>query len=102
MNFGCVILDCGKVVIGDHVMMGPGVQIYAAYHPLDPIERSSGYEFGGPVSIGHRVWIGGGAMILANVSIGDGAVIGAGSVVTKDIPANVVAVGNPCRVIRQL
>jgi maltose O-acetyltransferase len=102
INFGCVILDCGKVTIGDQVMFGPNVQLYAAHHPLDPVERSSGYEFGGPITIGHRVWIGGGAIILDNVSIGDGSIIGAGSVVTKDIPANIVAVGNPCRIVRSL
>lgn len=102
INFGCVILDCGRVTIGDNVMMGPGVQIYAAYHPMDPTERASGYEFGAPVTIGSNVWIGGGAILLAKVTIGDRAVIGAGSVVNRDIPANSVAVGNPCRVIRRL
>ncbi len=102
INFGCVMLDCGKITLGDQVMIGPNVQFYAAYHPLDPVERSSGYEFGGPITVGNRVWIGGGAIILDNVSIGDGSIIGAGSVVTKDVPANVVAVGNPCRVVRSL
>lgn len=102
INFGCVILDCGKVTIGDGVLIGPAVQIYAAHHPIDPAERASGIEFGGFVTIGNNVWIGGGAIIGPNVTIGDNSVIGAGIVVTRSIPANVVAVGSPCRVIRAI
>lgn len=102
INFGCVILDCGKVTIGDGVLVGPAVQIYAAHHPIGPAERASGIEFGGAVTIGSNVWIGGGAIICPNVTIGDNAIIGAGSVVTRSVPANVLAVGNPCRVIREL
>lgn len=102
MNVNCVILDVVEVVIGDRVLLGPGVQIYAATHPLDLETRRSGLEFGKPVSIGDDAWIGGGAIICPGVSIGRGAVIGAGSVVTRDIPERVLAVGNPCRVIRPI
>ncbi len=101
-NFNCVILDPAEVRIGNHVMLGPGVHIYTADHPLDPVERSSGYEAAKPVWIGDHVWIGGGAIIQPGVNIGKNTTIGAGSVVTKDIPANVVAAGVPCRVIREL
>ena len=101
-NFDCVILDCAEVIIGDNVMLAPKVQLYAAYHPTDPILRYSGQEFAKPIHIGNNVWIGGGSIVLPGVTIGDNAVIGSGSVVTKDIPANVIAVGNPCRVIREL
>lgn len=101
-NFACVILDCNLVEIGDNVLLAPNVQIYAAYHPIDPGERLTGRELAAPVNIGNNVWIGGGAIICPGVMIGDNTTIGAGSVVVKDIPANVVAVGNPCRVIRTL
>lgn len=99
-NFGVVILDCALVTIGDNVLLAPGVQIYAAHHPLDPQIRLTLQELASPVTIGNNVWIGGNAIILPGVSIGDNSVIGAGSVVTKNIPVGVVAVGNPCRVIR--
>jgi maltose O-acetyltransferase len=102
MNFGCVILDCCPVRIGDNVMLGPAVQIYAAYHPVDPAVRLAGPELAAPVVIGSNVWIGGAAIICPGVTIGDNTTIGAGSVVVKDIPANVVAAGNPCRVLRHL
>ncbi|MFP4014859.1 MAG: sugar O-acetyltransferase [Chitinispirillaceae bacterium] len=101
-NFNCVILDVNRVVIGSDVMFGPGVQIYTAGHPLDPQERLKSLEFGKQVTIGDNVWIGGGAIICPGVKIGSGTTIGAGSVVTKDIPENVMAAGNPCRVIREL
>ena len=101
-NFGCTILDCAEVFIGDNVMLAPNVQIYTAYHPTDPVLRYSGQEFAGPVRIGNNVWIGGGSIVLPNVTIGHNTVIGSGSVVTKDIPADVIAVGNPCRVLREL
>lgn len=102
MNFDCVILDCTHVTIGDDVLIGPGVHIYAATHPLEPEVRLTGRELARPVKIGNAVWIGGGAIICPGVTIGDGAVIGAGSVVTRDIPPRCVAAGNPCRVIRQV
>jgi maltose O-acetyltransferase len=104
-NFGCVILDCAEVRIGDGVLLGPGVHIYAAHHPLEAAQRTRddftvGPELASPVTIGNRVWIGGGAILCPGVSIGDDTVIGAGSIVVKDIPSGVVAAGNPCRVIR--
>lgn len=101
-NFGCVILDCAEVMIGDNVMLGPNVQIYTAHHPTDPVLRCAGTEYADTISIGNNVWIGGGSILTPGITIGDNTVIGAGSVVTKDIPANVVAVGSPCRVIREL
>ncbi len=102
MNFGCVILDCNRVDIGEKVMCGPSVQIYTATHPTDPEVRLSGLELAAPVQIGNNVWIGGGAIVCPGVTIGDDTTIAAGSVVVKDIPARVVAAGNPCRVIRHL
>ncbi|MBC7805535.1 MAG: sugar O-acetyltransferase [Akkermansiaceae bacterium] len=102
INFGCVILDCAAVHFGDDVKLGPSVQIYTAYHPLDPALRTSGPELAAPIRIGNRVWIGGGAILCPGVIIGDDSVIGAGSVVTRSIPAGVVAVGNPCHVLREL
>ncbi|MEC4806815.1 MAG: sugar O-acetyltransferase [Jaaginema sp. PMC 1079.18] len=101
-NFNCVILDVAPVTIGSDTMLGPGVHIYTVAHPVAIAERRSNLEFGKPVTIGNEVWIGGGAIICPGVRIGDRSVIGAGSVVVKDIPADVVAVGNPCRVIRSL
>jgi maltose O-acetyltransferase len=101
-NFNCVVLDVMKVEIGSRSMFGPNVQIYTATHPLDHRERAGGLEFAKPVSIGEDVWIGGSAVICPGVQIGDRSVIGAGSVVTKDIPADVFAAGNPCKVIRVL
>lgn len=100
-NFNCVVLDVCEVVIGDYVFFGPAVQIYTASHPMDAHLRRA-QEFGKPVTIGSDVWVGGGAIICPGVSIGARTVIGAGSVVTRDIPADVFAAGNPCRVIRQL
>lgn len=100
MNYGCVVLDCNTVHIGNDVMFAPYVQIYTAHHPTDPTVRLSGRELASPIRIGNNVWIGGGVIVCPGVTIGDNTTIGAGSVVTKDIPANVVAVGNPCRVIR--
>lgn len=102
MNFNCVILDVNTVHIGENTMFGPAVQIYTASHPIDAAERIKGPELGIPVRIGKNCWIGGGAIILPGVTIGDNTTVGSGSVVTKDIPANVFAAGNPCRVIRQL
>jgi len=102
MNFGCVILDCAAVHIGENVMFGPYVQIYGAYHPVDVETRNSGSEYAAPIWIGNNVWIGGNVTILPGVSIGNNAIIGAGSVVVKDVPDNVIAAGNPCRIIKQL
>lgn len=102
MNFGGVILDCTSVHIGKQVLCGPSVHIYTATHPIDPEIRRSGLELAAPVKIGNNVWIGGGVIICPGVTIGDDTTIGAGSVVVKDIPAKVVAVGNPCRVIKHL
>jgi maltose O-acetyltransferase len=101
-NAGCAILDCARVDVGANSMFGPGVQIYTATHPFDPVVRASGVESAQAITVGHDVWVGGGAIICPGVTIGDNSVIGAGSVVTRDIPANVVAVGNPCRVTRKL
>ena len=102
MNYGCVILDCNTVNIGENVMCGPYVQIYTAYHPTEPEIRLSLQELAAPINIGNNVWIGGSAIVCPGVTIGDNTTIGAGSVVVKDIPANVVAAGNPCRIIRHL
>jgi len=102
VNFGCVILDVCEVHIGAGVMMAPHVQIVTATHPIDPGLRLSGRELGKPVRIGNRVWLGAGVLVLPGVTIGDDTTIGAGSVVTRDIPPRVVAVGNPCRVLRSL
>lgn len=97
INFNCVILDVAKVGIGDDTRIGPAVQIYTAEHPLDPAARRAGLESGRPVTIGSNVWIGGGAIILPGVRIGDDAVVGAGSVVTHDVPAGGRVAGNPAR-----
>ncbi len=102
INFGCVILDCGSVTIGNQVLIGPNVGLYDANHALDADERMDGALLPGNITIGNRVWIGGGTIILPNVTIGNDTVIGAGSVVTRSIPDGVVAVGNPCRVLRKL
>lgn len=102
INYGCVILDCNTVHIGENVLCAPYVQIYTAYHRTEPDIRLSGRELAAPVNIGNNVWIGGNAIICPGVTIGDNTTIGASSVVVKDIPENVVAAGNPCRVIRYL
>lgn len=101
-NYNCTIIDVAKVKIGDNCQMAPNVSIYTAGHPLHPVSRNSMYEYGISVTIGDNVWIGGNTVIMPGVHIGNNTVIGAGSVVTKDIPDWVVAVGNPCRVIRQI
>lgn len=102
MNFNCVILDCNLIRIGENTLLGPAVQIYAATHPLNAAQRIAGPELAYPVAIGRNIWIGGGAIIGPGVSIGDNTTIGAGSVVIKDIPADVFAAGNPCKIIKQL
>jgi maltose O-acetyltransferase len=97
LNFNCVILDVAPVTIGDGTQIGPAVQIYAADHPRDPTLRREGLELGRPVRIGRHVWIGGGAMLLPGISVGDDAVIGAGAVVTRDVPPGAMVAGNPAR-----
>ena len=99
-NFNCVILDPAPVIIGSNVLFGPAVQVYTATHPISASERRTGREFARPVEIGSDVWVGGGSIICPGVRIGARSVIGAGSVVTRDIPEDVFAAGNPCRVIR--
>ena len=99
VNFNCVILDVVAVAIGDRTQIGPAVQIYTADHPRDEAHRSTGLEFGRPVTVRNDVWIGGGAIILPGVSIGNGAIVGAGAVVTRDVPAGATVVGNPARVV---
>jgi len=101
-NYNLIILDCAKVIIGDNVMLGPNVGIYTAGHPLHHETRNTLYEFAFPVTIGDNVWIGGNVVINPNVNIGKNTVIGSGSVVTKDISDNVIAVGNPCKVLRKI
>lgn len=100
VNFNCVFLDCAEITIGPETQLGPAVQLYTATHPIDAATRVAGAELAHPIVIGSRVWIGGGAVVLPGISIGDDSVIGAGSVVTKSIPGGVIAAGNPCRVIR--
>jgi len=102
MNFDCVILDCARIDIGNTVFCGPKVQIYAATHPLVASERIKGPELAKPIKIGNHVWLGGGVIVCPGVTIGDNTTIGAGSVVTRDIPPNVFAAGNPCKVIKTI
>lgn len=112
INMNCTFLDCNKITIGDHVLIGPGVQIYTVFHPLSASERyftkgkGDAFPFAiaktAPVTIGDNVWIGGGVILLAGVNIGNNVTIGAGSVVSTSIPDNVLAVGNPCKVIREI
>lgn len=101
-NFDCVFLDVCEIRIGANCFIAPGVHIYTATHPLNPIERISGAEYGKPVSIGDNVWIGGRAVINPGVNIGNSVVIASGAVVTKDVPDNVVIAGNPAKVIKQI
>lgn len=101
-NYNCTILDVAKVIIGDNCQMAPNVAIYTAGHPVHPDTRNTAYEYGIEVTIGDNVWIGGNTVICPGVHIGSNTVIGAGSVVTKDIPDWVIAAGNPCRVIREI
>jgi acetyltransferase-like isoleucine patch superfamily enzyme len=101
-NHNVVILDCAPVTLGDHVMIGPNTVISAAGHPLDPVARNAGVFIEHPITIGNSVWIGANVTILAGVTIGDNCTIGAGSVVNRDIPANSLAAGNPCKVLRAI
>ncbi len=102
LNYNCIVLDVNAVHIGDNTLIGPNVQVYTATHPMDYKGRNEGLEFGKPVKIGSDVWIGGSAVICPGVTIGDRSVIGAGSVVVNDIPADTFAAGNPCKVIRRI
>ena len=101
-NFNMVVLDEARVVFGDNVFIGPNCGFYTAGHPIDSIERNKGLEFARPIIVGNNVWIGANVTVVPGVTIGDNCVIGAGSVVTKDIPDNTVAVGNPCKVIKSI
>ncbi len=101
-NFNCVFLDCNFINIGNNDFLGPNVQVYTATHPVVAEERIKGPEFASPITIGDNVWVGGGSIICPGVTIGENTTIGAGSVVVKKIPPNVIAVGNPCRVIKEL
>ena len=101
-NTGCIMLDVAQITIGNDVLFGPNVAIYTAGHPIHYESRKSGYEYGISVVIGDNVWIGGNCVILPGVKIGNNVVIGAGSVVTKNMPDNVLAAGNPCKVIREI
>lgn len=101
-NTNCTILDCAKVTIGDNVLIGPNVSLYTPNHAMDAAERKAGYERSLPITIGDNVWLGGSVTIVPGVTIGDNTIIGAGSVVTKDIPADVIAAGVPCKVIRPI
>ncbi len=101
-NYNLVVLDVGKVIIGDNAQIAPNVSIYTAGHPIHPDSRNSGYEYGIDITIGDNVWIGGNTCIMPGVTIGNNVVIGGGSVVTKDLPDNVIAVGNPCRIVREI
>ncbi|AKB80198.1 Galactoside O-acetyltransferase [Methanosarcina horonobensis HB-1 = JCM 15518] len=101
-NHNCIILDGAKIVFGDNVMIAPHCGFYTAGHPLDAERRNAGLEYAYPIKVGNNVWVGGNVVVLPGVTIGDNTVIGAGSVVTKNIPSGVVAFGNPCRVIREI
>lgn len=101
-NMNCVILDEAKVTFGDNVFIAPSCGFYTAGHPLDVEQRNRGLEYARPIRVGNNVWIGAQVCVLPGVTIGDNTVIGAGSVVNRDIPANVIAAGNPCRVIREI
>lgn len=101
-NHNLVILDCAKVSFGDNVFVGPNCSFYTAGHPINATQRNKGLEYAHPISVGDNVWFGGNVVVLPGVSIGNNSIIGAGSVVTKDIPDNVIAVGNPCKVLREI
>ena len=102
INFGCVILDCGQVRIGDNTLIGPNVGLFSGNHTTDAEERAAGGLIPKPITIGERVWLCGYVTVVPGVTIGDDTIIGAGSVVTKDIPSGVIAAGNPCKVLRKI
>lgn len=101
-NFNLTLVDDTHIYVGDYTMFGPNVTVATAGHPIDPALREQGYQYNAPVRIGKNCWIGAGVIIVPGITIGDNVVVGAGSVVTKDLPDNVVAVGNPCRVLREV
>lgn len=101
-SYDCAFLDCGRITLGDRVMLGPKVGLYAVNHPIDPEVRATGLEYAKPITIGDNVWIGGSATVCPGAVIGSNVVIGAGSVVVGEIPGNCVAAGNPAKVIRQI
>lgn len=101
-NFGLTLVDDTHIYVGDYTLFGPNVVVTTANHPIDPEQRAKAYQYNLPVHIGQNCWIGAGSVIVPGVTVGDNVVIGAGSVVTKDIPSNVIAVGNPCRVLREI
>lgn len=101
-NFNLTLVDDTHIYVGDYTMFGPNVTVATAGHPIDPALRKQGYQYNAPVRIGKNCWIGAGVIIVPGIAIGDNVVVGAGSVVTKDLPDNVVAVGNPCRVLREV
>lgn len=102
VNFGCIVLDCAEVTIGSHTLLGPNVGLYAANHSADATERINGGCYSKPIHIGKNIWLGGDVKVLPGVTIGDNTIIGTGSIVTKNIPSNVIAVGNPCKVLREI
>jgi len=101
-NFNLTMVDDTHIYVGDYTMFGPNVTVATAGHPILPELRDKGYQYNAPVHIGRNCWFGAGAVILPGITVGDNVVVGAGSVVTKDLPSNVVAVGNPCRVLREI
>lgn len=101
-NYDCIILDVCDIIIGDNVFFAPRVCLFSASHPVDAVIRNSQLEYGQPITIGNNVWIGGGTIVNPGVKIGDNSIIGSGSVVTKNIPPNVIAAGNPCRILRKI
>lgn len=101
-NYDCIILDVCDIIIGDNVFFAPRVCLFSASHPVDAAIRNSQLEYGQPITIGNNVWIGGGTIVNPGVKIGDNSIIGSGSVVTKNIPPNVIAAGNPCRILRKI
>ena len=102
INFGCIILDCAEVTIGSHTLLGPNIGLYPVNHSTDAEERINGGCYGKPIHIGKNAWLGGDVKVLAGVTVGDNAIIGTGSIVTKNIPSDVIAAGNPCKVIRKI
>jgi maltose O-acetyltransferase len=101
-NWGLIALDVAKITIGDDVQIGPNVQLLTATHPIEPEPRRAKWEGARPITIGDNVWLGGGVIVCPGVTIGENTVVGAGAVVVRDLPANVVAVGNPARIVREL
>lgn len=102
INYNCVFLDAGPITIGDNCFVGPMTGLYTVGHPIDPKRRNEGFVFGKPITLGKNVWMGGGCTVLPGVTIGDNAVVAAGSVVTKDVPANVIVAGNPAKILRSI